>query len=227
MRASGWGRNASTALLLAIAATCQAAVLRVVGVANASEPAFTALVDVPTPGGGQSCLISRFTGNPLAPDGLDLVPSIGMDFRGDFGKLKVATVLNNITWPNTVQPADPTLAGPGALLVSGGFLVPPKSVGAVHVVRIDDASGTPDVAVMAKITTDKGNPLFNGWFYHEAHSGEAGCWHSPVNLLPALTTALALSCLSRDRARIAMRLLNRPWPWRILCLLFAHRRCRS
>lgn len=189
MRASVWGLRASAALLLVAATACQAAVLRVVGVANATEPAFTTLVDVPTPGGGKSCLISRFTGNPLAPDGLDLVPSIGMDFRGDFSQLKVATVLNNITWPNTAQPADPSLAGPGAVLVSGGFLVPPKSVGAVHVVRIDDASGTPDVAVMAKLTTDKGNPLFNGWFYHESHSGETVRTLPLVHRFPATATS--------------------------------------
>lgn len=165
-------------LMLAGVHCAASASLRVVGIAPAENPAFAALVKADPADNKLSLLLSQFTGNPLATDGLALVPDIGNDFPasgGNFsGAVKPFELLSNITWPNTVQPADPSLVGPAGYLVSGGFLVPPKSVGAVHVVglQIDASTGTPSVSAMAKISTDKGNALFDGWFYHKAISGE-------------------------------------------------------
>jgi hypothetical protein len=181
--------------------------LRVVGTAPVVNPAFAALVKGDPSDSKVSLLLSQFTGNPLATDGLALVPDIGNDFPssgGNFsGSVKPFELLSNITWPNTVQPADPSLVGPSGYLVSGGFLVPPKSVGAVHVVglQIDPATGTPSVSAMAKISTDKGNALFDGWFYHKSISGESRHHRHACLCLCVCASRLAPPRTNQPRAR--------------------------
>jgi hypothetical protein len=73
----------------------------------------------------------------------------------------------NITWPNEVTQinASANLGVSNGLLVAGGFLVPPKQVGAVTAAVLD-ASGA--VSQLAKLSVDDGNAIFDGYFYHRA-----------------------------------------------------------
>jgi len=150
----------------------------VVGESSLTNAAFATVLPASRGGRSPALFVSQFTGDPLAKDGLSIIPSVGLDFPaagGNWSEAASYQLLNNITWPNTVHEADPSLGSPFGYLVAGGFLVPPKSVGAVHYVSLEPSSSSdprapPSVAAFAKLSTDKGNSFFDGWFYHMAVS---------------------------------------------------------
>lgn len=79
------------------------------------------------------------------------------------------TLTNNITWPNEITQitSSSNLNLPnGGLLIAGGFLVPPKTVGAIHVVTTDPSTGI--LTNSYKVSTDNGNAILGGYFYHRA-----------------------------------------------------------
>jgi hypothetical protein len=117
---------------------------------------------------GPSLIVSEFTGDPFASDAVAAVYGIGA-YLGNISKATAGlqTLTTNITWPNEVTQLDST-SGMGltnGLLVAGGFLVPPKQVGAVTALVLDAAGA---VTQQAKISVDDGNALFDGYFYHRA-----------------------------------------------------------
>lgn len=148
----------------------QNATLQHLGSFSVPNAAFLAAVDFAQPA-GKTLVISAFTGNPLAPDVLASIPDAGAALTGNISAIDAATVTTAITWPNTVTPIVP---GPGipsvaanSMLVAGGFLVPPKTVGAVSVLQLQADGST--VVSNTNISTDKGSSLFGGWFYHKAY----------------------------------------------------------
>jgi hypothetical protein len=117
---------------------------------------------------GPSLVISAFTGNPLAADAVDVVYGIGA-YLGNVSKAgkAVEQLTTAVTWPNEVTLIDNTtgLGISSGLLVAGGFLVPPKTVGAVTALTL---SPTGAVTRTSKLSVDDGNVILGGYFYHRA-----------------------------------------------------------
>jgi hypothetical protein len=135
-----------------------------------SGAGFLALLPLPSPL-GPSLVVSAFTGNPFALDEVDVVYALGARLS-NFSGIVPTRLTTNITWPNevTLPSADPAPRGWEALgtgfVVAGGFLVPPKTVGAVTAVRLDPTTGA--LASLASLSVPDGNALFGGYFYHRA-----------------------------------------------------------
>jgi hypothetical protein len=117
-----------------------------------------------------SLVVSAFTGDPLETDGVLLVRGVTqLLLSGNVSGAKAAPLVD-LVWPNAVSPVSFPLGPGGApvrgLLAPGGFLVPPKTVGAVTLLNVtaDGALGSPPV----KLTEPKGDALLDGWFYHRA-----------------------------------------------------------
>jgi hypothetical protein len=111
-------------------------------------------------------LISGFTGDPVAKDAVFVIP----DVSAAFPNVSLITPIEStdaIVWPNEAVPLESgVITGfEGGALVAGGFLVPGKSVGAVHVVSF---LGNGTAAALTQVSEDKGNKYLNGWFYHRA-----------------------------------------------------------
>jgi hypothetical protein len=108
--------------------------------------------------GAPALVVSAFTGNPLAAD--QVLAALSLDNQ-NLMNVTLSTLTSSITWPNEVAlfPSNVSNGNAAALLVGGGFLVPPKCVGAVTV--LDPATGKGTV-----LSTPKGDPIFGGWFYH-------------------------------------------------------------
>ena len=118
-------------------------------------------------------IISAFTGDPLESDGVLLVRHLTPLLLSGNVSGAVAAPLVTLEWPNAVSSVALPL-GPGGslgsvqgLLAPGGFLVPPKTVGAVTLlnVTLNGALGSPPVA----LTQPKGGEILGGWFYHRAY----------------------------------------------------------
>lgn len=114
---------------------------------------------------GPTLVISAFTGNPLAADGLSVIPHLDKTIRNFAGAVSVA--LPNPTWPNTITPFPKGTFAPNqeGFLLGGGFLVPPKCLGSMNVVSLNETA--PSESTLTKISADKGGVLSGGWFYHE------------------------------------------------------------
>jgi len=117
-------------------------------------------------------VISAFTGDPLEADGVLLVRGVTPLLQSGNVSGARAGLLAHLEWPNAVAAAALPLGpggGPAArgLLAPGGFLVPPKTVGAVTFLNVTPggALGSPPVA----LTQPKGGALLGGWFYHRAY----------------------------------------------------------
>lgn len=120
-----------------------------------------------------SLAISLFTGDPLEADAVYLLPALTPLLASGNVSSAAPARLASLQWPNAVRPVALPL-GPGGsrgtasgLLAPGGFLVPPKTVGAVTFLNITSPRGglgSPPVA----LTQPKGLPLLDGWFYHRA-----------------------------------------------------------
>ena len=111
--------------------------------------------------------MSQFTGNPLAKDKLSAIFDVDQYASASkWPSAPISELTDAITWPNTVGLPSPGQLGDGfkGFINSGGFLVPPKCVGAVSAVQID-SSGSAEVSVLS---VPKGNAFAGGWFYHMA-----------------------------------------------------------
>ncbi len=129
-----------------------------------TQPAFLSVV-------AGSALVSQFSGDPFSADTLQVLsPPLAALFAPGSGlqNASVSTLTQNVTWPNTAVAASlgSAPAGTNSFLVAGGFLVPPKTVGALtYVEAAADWSG---VEGMWTLSVPDGNALFGGWFYHMA-----------------------------------------------------------
>jgi hypothetical protein len=161
-------------LLAGLAVGCFGWNLTVDGVSSLTNAAFATLLPASRGERSAALFVSQFTGNPFGKDAVSIIPSVGLDFPSSGGNWSQDAVpvelLSNITWPNTIHPADPSLGSEFGYLIAGGFLVPPKTVGAVHYVSLAPSSSLPSVDAFVKLSTDKGNSLLDGWFYHMAIS---------------------------------------------------------
>ena len=119
----------------------------------------------------ETLVVSRFTGDPLEADGVAVVRGLGALLRAGNVSGAACAPLAAVGWPNDVEPVElPLGAGGaggalGALLAPGGFLVPPKTIGAVSVINWTAAAGG-DARVIA-LSAPKVLPG-DGWFYHRA-----------------------------------------------------------
>lgn len=143
-----------TAVLATLAAS---ATLQHISTFNATNAGFLNILPVDD---SEALVISEFTGNPFAADGISAALQLQ---NANLLNISLSTLSTSITWPNEVVyfPSNITAGStPDALLVAGGFLVPPKCVGNVTVLF----ATTGRTAVV--LSTPKGDPLFGGWFYH-------------------------------------------------------------
>jgi hypothetical protein len=157
---------AAVALASATAATAAAApnasLLRVF---NASNAAFLSLFALPGAPAPWSLVVSQFTGNPLAPDLLGEVANASAALS-PATNVSVVPLTSAITWPNDHTLIAPSsLAAYQGLLVAGGFLVPPKTVGGIWALP---ASANWTFGAPLKLSVDKGSAFLDGWFYHRA-----------------------------------------------------------
>lgn len=120
---------------------------------------------------GDALIVTRFTGDPLEADDVAAVPGF-LSLLASGGNVSAAacTRLAALTWPNDAEPAAfdfPAAEGAPplrALLAPGGFLVPPKTVGAVTL--LNSTGGAP-VSGAFTLSAPKGS-VIDGWFYHRA-----------------------------------------------------------
>ena len=82
---------------------------------------------------GDALLVSRFSGDPLETDDLAAVPDfVPRLLSGGVSSAACARVAA-LDWPNDAEPAD--LGFGHGVLAPGGFLVPPKTIGAITFVN--------------------------------------------------------------------------------------------
>lgn len=116
---------------------------------------------------GDALIVSRFTGDPLESDDVASVQNFtALLAAGRVANATCGTVAH-VTWPNDVEPATASLGAHGvvsALLAPGGFLVPPKTIGAVTL--LNSTRGAPASASFV-LSAPKVLPG-DGWFYHRA-----------------------------------------------------------
>lgn len=110
-------------------------------------------------------LISQFTGDPLESDAVVMVHNFTdlLISGANISTSAQCTTLAKPTWPNFIHPIK--LGGLTGAIVPGGFLVPPKTIGAITILGIDYASGT--LTNTSVVSTPKILPG-DGWFYHKA-----------------------------------------------------------
>jgi hypothetical protein len=116
---------------------------------------------------GDALIISRFTGDPLESDDVASVQAFTALLAA--GRVPNATcgTVARVTWPNDVEPATATLGARGAvsaLLAPGGFLVPPKTIGAVTLLNSTRGAPASSAFVLSAPKVLPGD----GWFYHRA-----------------------------------------------------------
>ena len=113
---------------------------------------------------GDSLVLSRFSGDPLEADDVASVPGFAslLASGGNVSAAKCSRVAA-LDWPNDVEAVtlSPSVSG---LLAPGGFLVPPKTIGAISFLQSQNGSVSAGTFVL---TTPKLLPG-DGWFYHRA-----------------------------------------------------------
>lgn len=116
---------------------------------------------------GDALIISRFTGDPLESDDVASVQAFtALLAAGQVPNATCGTVAR-VTWPNDVEPATATLGARGAvsaLLAPGGFLVPPKTIGAVTLLNSTRGAPASSAFILSAPKVLPGD----GWFYHRA-----------------------------------------------------------
>ena len=116
-----------------------------------------------TPSG--DVLISQFTGDPLEKDGVALISGIAAALASNnASSLRCKPLTDAVSWPNFVDAL--SLPGFSGAVAPGGFLVPPKTIGAVTLLPIDWAAGALSGAPLV-LSAPKVLPG-DGWFYHRA-----------------------------------------------------------
>ena len=116
---------------------------------------------------GDALLVSRFTGDPLEADDLAAVRGFTAALTSESVNSSVCAIVAPLTWPNDAQASVVALGALGnvsMVLAPGGFLVPPKTVGAVHL--LDSQAGSTATAAY-ELSRAKILPG-DGWFYHRA-----------------------------------------------------------
>jgi hypothetical protein len=127
---------------------------RGLGTIEAAKPAFLSIEDTRM-ASGRALFVSSF--NPFGADSLSMIENIGETLTNISGAKLMK--LGQMKWPNEARMAPAGFIAdaavqPDLIVVAGGFLVPGKATGAVHVVK-------PNGGEMFKITRDK-----KGFFYH-------------------------------------------------------------
>lgn len=143
----------------ALSATASAATAPTnVGTFAVTNPGFLTLAKVAGDTDGPDLVITQFTGNPFAKDGISVVPNVGANIKTP-ASMAPKLLTNNCTWPNEPNAVPAAALSPPfpGVAVGAGFLVPGKSNGAVLMVTTtgSDAGTVVDVA-----------PQDSGWFYH-------------------------------------------------------------
>jgi hypothetical protein len=107
-------------------------------------------------------LVSRFSGDPLETDDLASVSNfVPLLLNGSVSTAACVRVAP-LTWPNDAEPVDFGFAR--GVLAPGGFLVPPKTIGAVTFVNSTAGSAPANVFVLSAPKILPGD----GWFFHRA-----------------------------------------------------------
>lgn len=114
-------------------------------------------------GGEYALIISEFTGDPLAGDGVASVLNVASTL-GNVNATVPTAITSSLVWPNEVNQVTSGFGTFSGLLEAGGFLVPPKCVGGINF--IDMSPDGSNVTHISKISQDDGNALFGGYFYH-------------------------------------------------------------
>jgi hypothetical protein len=111
-------------------------------------------------------IVSQFTGDPIAPDALGAVYNLAEIVKNP-SMAVVNTLTDTIVWPNDYIQlnASSGVSQFNGILLGGGFLVPPKTVGAVTFVEMTNSGA---YVTHTNVSTDLGSNLFGGWFYHKA-----------------------------------------------------------
>lgn len=123
-----------------------------IGTLSVQKPAFLSLESLEE-NGSAALVISSF--NMFGSDGVSAVRDIGARLD-NLDAARAEPLASGIRWPNEAKMLPKGTFPFPAMAISGGFLVPGKSTGAVNV--LDTSSGD-----LFKLTTDK-----NGWFYHRS-----------------------------------------------------------
>lgn len=118
-------------------------------------------------------VVTQFTGDPLEQDGVSVVPAFtALLSAGNISSARCKLLTGALSWPNDVESVDFPLGLGGArgsvhgLLAPGGFLVPPKTIGAVTLLNVSSFDA-PTLRGAFKLSADKVLPG-DGWFYHRA-----------------------------------------------------------
>lgn len=163
-------KSVLVALAVVSAGRAYATMPSLVGTLNITQPAFLGLVPGLSSGNSQTLLISQFTGNPLAKDKISAVLDVNKYASTDtWSHAPVTELTDEITWPNTNSAPSAGQLGDSfsGFISSGGFLVPPKCVGAVSAVSVPAGGSLGDgSATVTTISAPKGTALSGGWFYH-------------------------------------------------------------
>ena len=110
-------------------------------------------------------IVAQFSGDPLEKDVVSVVEFSSILNGVNVSNLNCKPITNAITWPNFVEFFS-LGGGVSGVLAPGGFLVPPKTVGAVSVLDVNFSSAILK-APPAVLTKPKILPG-DGWFYHKA-----------------------------------------------------------
>ena len=123
------------------------------------------------PVSGGVLIVTQFTGDPLESDAISTVPVLdALLATGNVSSGRCSLLTDAISWPNDAEPVALPL-GSGdvvhGLLAPGGFLVPPKTIGAVTLINSSSLTGPTAARDLFTLSTPKVLPG-DGWFYHRA-----------------------------------------------------------
>lgn len=116
---------------------------------------------------GDALLVSRFTGDPLEEDDIASVRDFAALLTSGNVSSAVCERVATVTWPNDAEPARISLGSRGVadvVLAPGGFLVPPKTIGAVTLLNSSNGAPSSGSFVLSAPKVLPGD----GWFYHRA-----------------------------------------------------------
>lgn len=146
-------------LLLSLALTSAASValgadpvLKSVGVIEVNKPAFLSLQHIDS-SGDLALTIASF--GVFGGNGVRVLPKASSALS-DISSLSISLITESIKWPNEIRALDASQLGRRGYLVSGGFLVPGNTNGAVTFVDAESSK-------QYQLSTTK-----NGWWYHRA-----------------------------------------------------------
>jgi hypothetical protein len=107
-------------------------------------------------------IISQFGGDPLEKDFVAAVPAIGALLAAGNVSRAACEPVASVVWPNDVGAA--SIGGASGLLAPGGFLVPPKTIGAITFLNWTVGGPPARASVLSAPKVLPGD----GWFMHRA-----------------------------------------------------------